>query len=189
MLEDSSKSGAKDKGIATHMFMQFCDFDSVDKYGASLELARLVSKKFLDRFSAELVDLSKIEKFFSSDLYKEMKLSKKLYREKRFNVMLPAKDFTENIELFVELESKNSQILVQGVMDAMFEREDKTLCIVDYKTDQIKGTRDEVESVLIERYKDQLTYYKSACEKITGQKVSRLLIWSFAISDTVEVKI
>ena len=118
-----------------------------------------------------------------------MKKSSKLYREKRFNVMLPAKDFTKNETLAAELESKDTKILVQGVMDCFFELEDKSLCIVDYKTDRIKGTSDEVASELRARYTDQLSYYKRACEIITGRPVSRLLIWSFALSDVVEINI
>lgn len=189
MSESSNTADGADRGIATHMFMQFADFESVDKFGTALELARLVSKGFLTRVSAELVDLKKLDRFFESDLYKEMKSAKTLYREKRFNVMLPAKDFTQDKELSSELERNNEQILVQGVMDCLFEKNDGTLCIVDYKTDRVKGDTEEVSRVLKERYKDQLTYYKLACEKITGKRVSRLLIWSFAISSEVEVTI
>lgn len=189
MSKDSDIASGADRGIATHMFMQFCDFDSVDKYGVSLELARLVSAKFLDRSAADLVDTDKLEKFFESDLYKQMKRSKMLYREKRFNVMLPAKDFTKNEVLARELEKEGAKILVQGVMDCFFELDDKTLCIVDYKTDKVRGSLDEAARILADRYKDQLSYYKRACEIITGRSVSKLLIWSFALSDTVEIKI
>lgn len=188
-MSDSQSASATERGIATHMFMQFCDFAGVDEYGVSLELARLVSKGFLDKASAELVDTKKLEGFFASALYKDMKKSSKLYREKRFNVMLPAKDFTQNETLAAELERSDTKILVQGVMDCFFELEDKSLCIVDYKTDRINGTPDEVASELRARYTDQLTYYKRACEIITGRPVSKLLIWSFALSDTVEIKI
>ena len=43
MLEDATTASATDRGIATHMFMQFCSFESVDEFGVWAELARLVS--------------------------------------------------------------------------------------------------------------------------------------------------
>lgn len=188
MSEAEAASGTE-RGIATHMFMQFCDFESVDEFGVPLELARLVSKGFLDKTAAELVDIKNLERFFDSSLYAQMKRAKKLYREKRFNVMLPAKDFTKNEAFAKELEKTDTKILVQGVMDCFFELEDKTLCVVDYKTDRVKGDRQEIARVLTERYTDQLSYYKRACEIITGKAVSKLLIWSFAISDAIEIKV
>jgi len=187
MTENAQKASATDRGIATHMFMQFCDFDSVDRFGVLPELARLVSMKFLDTGAAELVDTKKLEAFFASDLYLQMKRAKTLYREKRFNVMLPAKDFTKNEMLAQKLEKDNAQILVQGVMDCFFELDDGTLCIVDYKTDRVGKDKTEAKKMLLERYRDQLSYYKRACEIITGGAVSKLLIWSFGLSDVVEI--
>ena len=109
-------------------------------------------------------------------------------RETRFNVKLPAADFTSSEELKKALEGET--ILVQGVMDCFYENKDGSLTIVDYKTDFIpKGmSREDAERMLVGRHKLQLTYYRSALEKISGRKVERVVIYSFGLGREVEVK-
>lgn len=179
-------SGAK-RGIATHTFMQFASFENVDKYGVGIELARLVSAGFMDRHTADLVNWEKVEKFFASDLYKTLKGAKKLYREKRFNVMLPAERFTNDPQRAEFFKNTQSKVLVQGVMDCMFELADETLCVLDYKTDSVPLDHAEAAKMLAERYKTQLEYYSAACEIITGKRVSKKIIWSFALGMAIEL--
>ena len=142
----------------------------------------------MDRSAADLVDVMGLEAFFESWLYKQMKQAKVIYRERRFNVMLPAKDFTQNKQLANKLEEVDSRILIQGVIDCFFELDDGSICVVDYKTDRVLAERSEAVSLLRERYKNQLSYYKRACEIITGKDVSKTLLWSFGLCDVVEIE-
>jgi len=173
------------RGTATHVFMQFCDFANAEKNGVEIELARLCDKKFIDPSLANLVYIDKLRKFFASDLYREIKSAKNVWREKRFSLMLPASEFTGREELKDSLSS--AKILVQGVFDCLIERGDKTLKLIDYKTDYVSGNVEEDEKMLCERYFTQLSYYKRACELMMGREVSETSVYSFGLGREVRI--
>ncbi|MBE6564301.1 MAG: hypothetical protein E7655_03365 [Ruminococcaceae bacterium] len=169
------------KGNATHAFMQFCDFESVRRNGVVAELERLVKQGFLSQKEAESVDVSALARFFDSELFGAMSASPTLYREKRFNVFLPASLFaSQNKERFAE-----RQILVQGVIDCLFEDETGGLTLVDYKTDRVFGK--EAETVLRKRHARQLVYYAEAVRRLLGRPVSRACLYSFSLGRPVEI--
>ncbi len=60
-----------------------------------------------------------------------------------------------------------SGLVESGVIDAVLERPDGTIWVVDYKTDKIPagGTQQ-----LVEKYRPQLTVYKSAAQKLFPDK-------------------
>ena len=64
-------------------------------------------------------------------------------------------------------------VLIQGIIDAWFEDEDGAV-LVDYKTDRIGEGE---ETVLLDRYRLQLIYYRRALEQITGKTVRRRLLF------------
>lgn len=182
MQENLSPSGAE-RGTATHLFMQFCDFERVAQRGIEEEIARLCEEKFITSGIAGLIDRYRLRLFFQSSLFAAMRHARRLYREQRFNVRLPASDFTEDEAKASLLEGET--VLVQGVVDCLMEEVDGSLTLVDYKTDRTPGDRREAEILLKERYTTQLTYYRRAVEKIFGRPVSRTLIYSFGLGDTV----
>jgi len=47
LSEEPETATAAERGTATHIFMQFCDFDFVEQYGIKAELERLVARKFM----------------------------------------------------------------------------------------------------------------------------------------------
>ena len=186
MSEDASvKITGAMRGTATHTFMQFCDFENAEKNGVEIELARLCDKKFIDPSLANLVYIDKLKKFFTSELYREIKSARNIWREKRFSLMLPASEFTGREELRDSL--SNAKILVQGVFDCLIEREDKTLKLIDYKTDYVSGNIEEDEKMLRERYFTQLSYYKKACELMMGRPVSEAAVYSFGLGREVRI--
>ena len=186
-------SGAE-RGSATHLFMQFCDFTRFNVSPEELmvcvenEAGRLAKSKFITARMASLVNVRQITRFFASDTYKEILNAKNVWREHRFNVRLPAKDFTEDAALAAALGDQT--LLVQGVIDCFYENPDGTITLIDYKTDYIPPELDfdAACSLLLERHRAQLMYYKAACEKISAKKVSRTAIYSFALGCTVEVE-
>lgn len=178
---------AANVGTATHLFMQFCDFDILFEKGSEYELARLRNEMFLSSDVADMVSLTAINGFISSKLFREILSSPQIWRERRFNVLLPASDLAENFEEKVKLSDES--ILVQGVIDCVYTAPDKSLILVDYKTDSTVGMSSEEAVIMFRRrHSLQLGYYKKAIEKLTGRKVSKTLIYSFGISDTVELK-
>ena len=148
------------RGIATHNFLQFFELRNFGVGKADSELKRLVEKEFMSKKDAERVRLNEIELFAKSKLLQKMQDAKKLYREFRFNVMLPAALFTENEEKKKAFEGR--EILLQGIIDCLIEDEDGNLHLVDYKTDRL--TRAELadkalaQKTLSKKHKLQLPY-------------------------------
>ena len=177
------------RGIATHLFMQFCDLDLLVEKGAGDELARLKERGFVSADDAERVRLREIEMFRRSSLIEEMRSAKKIHRELRFNVYLPAASFTTEEEKL--LAYKDKQILVQGVIDCIIERSDGGITLCDYKTDRL--TKEELcdrslaEQKLRDKHSMQLGLYSMAIEQIFGKAPDRVEIYSLPLGDTVSI--
>lgn len=180
-MSSKTEADAAERGTATHIFMQFADYSEIEKKGAASEADRLLRLGFITERMSSIVDLSVIENFIKSDLYSKIKECPKLYRERRFNLKLPVSEFTSSTDAVLSDEF----ILVQGVSDLYFENPDGTLTLVDFKTDRVSGNG--AEDVLRERHSAQLGYYKRAVEEITGKKVSKVYVYSFALSKEVEI--
>lgn len=188
-LEKSKSYSGADRGTATHIFMQFCDFELAEKYGAEKEIERLYSEKFITEQHKELIDRRNIDKFFSSALYAQIKESEVMKREYRFNIKLPASNFTIDSELQKSLEGE--EVFVQGVIDCYFENRNKNITLVDYKTDyiprQIRGSDEDIKNYLSSRHSQQLSYYRAALERLTKKKVSEIYVYSFYMGKAYQI--
>ena len=178
--------GAK-RGTATHEFLQFCDPAALRENGVRAELDRLLSEGFLAPHKAELVRLDELERFRGSPLLDELLSSVRLYRELRFNSMLPAVLFTEDGVLREAM--RDSTVLVQGVIDCLYETPSGELVLVDYKTDRLD--RRDLEGSkrrLILRHREQLLYYAMAIRRMLGRAPDRILLYSLCLSDVAELR-
>ena len=179
------------RGIATHTVMQFCDFKLLEANGAKSELDRLCNLGFLSEADAKRVRVSELQTFISSPLFSEMKNAKKLHRELRFNVKLPASDFTRDEGKKEKL--SRSEVLVQGVIDCIIEHEDGTLHLIDYKTDRLTKEERENPGLGEERLRRahtlQLSYYCSAIEQMFGKAPERVGVYSLHLGKEVDIKI
>jgi len=70
------------------------------------------------------------------------------------------------------------QTLIQGMIDLWF-MEDNQAVLIDYKSDNLLGTDQEILEQLQNRYAVQLKYYTMAIEKIIEQPVKERYIWLF----------
>ena len=190
-FESKSKITGADKGTATHLFLQFCDFQNAEKNGVRAELARLVEKRFIAPQVAELINIQQIEKFFKSKFYSTLKGARATYREQRFNILLPAVHFTQNEEFKGDV--GDEEILVQGVIDLFFEDMNGNIILCDYKTDYLSFEELQNEALIIEkmraRHGKQLEYYTMAIESFTGKKPDKVLIYSLPYGEAVEINI
>lgn len=188
MLGDKVDESAK-RGIATHLFMQFCNLENAHENGAEAELSRLVCEGFMSENERALVRLDEIEAFVKSPLFAKMRSAKKLYRELRFNVNLPAELFTKDTERMEALSGSN--VLVQGVVDCIIEDENGGLTLVDYKTDRLskKELSDEAlaRETLYNKHFQQLYYYTLAAERIFGRKPLGAKVYSLALGAAVDI--
>ena len=179
-------------GTATHLFMQFCDFAALQREGGvEAEKQRLKNERFIAPEDAELVRLPEIKAFANSFLLREIVSAKKMWKELRFHVRLPAASLTDIPEKKEAYASET--VLVQGVMDCVLERENGELWLLDYKTDRLtreeKHNRAAAEDKLIRRHALQLSYYAAACRRIFGRAPDRVMVYSLALGDVVDVPV
>ena len=135
----------------------------------------MIFRELLTDEEAEVVDREKILSFFSSDIGKRMLKADYVFREIPFVYRKKASKVIEGLD-------SNAYIYIQGIVDSYFE-EDGDIVLVDYKTDYVES---DVE-VLVARYRDQLSVYKEAIEKITDKKVKESFIYSFNLNSEVKV--
>ncbi len=110
--------------------------------------------------------VSVLSPFVNSPLYHTLRACKLLAAEMPF--ILP-------------LENKTVQ---QGIIDAIFERPDGTLWLVDYKTDRVSPGQE--RNVFNQKYRAQLTVYQQAAQQVfTGKTVraSVVFVRTFAAVD------
>ncbi len=182
-----------DKGTATHLFLQFCDFSRLKPCLSSVneEIARLIELKFLPSNITELIRANEIAAFASSRFFNTILNGKKIHREFRFNVFLPAEDFTDIPEQKIIFSGE--KILVQGVIDLCLEDADGNLILCDYKSDRLSrealNDRNLAKRFLSERHAKQLKYYAQALEVIMDKKPDKIYIYSLAFGDAIEIDV
>ncbi|MBP3315397.1 MAG: UvrD-helicase domain-containing protein [Clostridia bacterium] len=175
-----SGASSAERGTATHLFLQFCDYKNARAKGASEELARLAELKFIPESTKDLVYLTELEKFLHSELIELILSSKQVIREQRFNVELPVDKFSSDPELLERM--RDETLAVQGVIDLLLIDEDGEISLYDYKTDRL--TREERENYALaakkmnETHGLQLSYYAKAIELLWGKPCRRICVYS-----------
>lgn len=155
------------KGTAMHTFMQFCDY-SASKNDLEAEIERLVSMSFLTEEQANSLDRTKLTALFNGEFARRMFDSDNVYREIKVSSFVPVNEIEET--------DYTDEVLIQGIADCVFE-ENGELVLVDYKTDRVDS-----EEELLERYKNQIAFYKKAVEKTLNKPVKEALLYSFSLN-------
>lgn len=196
----SRLSAATERGNAYHRVFQLLSYSAEPeeehaaegsgsaggrkKSPAEAEISAMLSGGRLSREEAALVETAAIDRFLGSPLGKRMAKAKEagtLRCEQRFMIGLPAR------ELSSDTDSESLQLL-QGMIDAYFEREDGALVLVDYKTDRPGGrSREETAALLRERYGLQLSLYGRALSQLTEKPVAEVWIYSTALSEALRM--
>lgn len=186
-----TQSLSAERGIATHMLLQFCNLERLTKEGARAELLALTDDGFLSKKDAELVRIKEADGFARSKLIKDMMAAKKLYREFRFNVKLPAEDFATDGEL--KALYKDQHVLVQGVIDCLYEDEDGELHLIDYKTDRLtpeeRADKSLAKKKMCDKHSLQLSYYAKAVELMFGKYPKTIEVYSLPLGETLDVSV
>lgn len=173
--KDKDQNKASIRGNAYHKLMQLIDFEEAKKSGLDSYVDKLYNEKLISKEYKELVNLKDIENFMDSDLGKIMCKAQKegiLKREAIFTMGLPADELGFS-------DSNKETILIQGIIDAYIEYEDRVV-LIDYKTDRVRK-----DDTLIKRYSIQLDYYAKALSMMKQKKVTEKIIWSFALNKSI----
>ena len=172
--EEEKLTGAQ-KGTLIHLCLQKLDEKrEYDLQKVKDLISSLEEKEIITHKEAENINPFKILEFTESDIWKELKEAKEIYREKPFYINIPAKDiYEEDIE---------ENILVQGIIDLYYIDKDDKLILVDYKTDYVEN-----EKQLINKYKKQLEIYEKALEQAYSKKVTKNVIYSTWLGKEIKV--
>ena len=165
------------KGTLVHMCMQ--RLDETKEY--TLEMIQdlindLVKREIITEKEAKSIHPYKVLEFTKSMIWKDLKMAKKVYKERPFFINIPAKEiYDEDIE---------EEILVQGIIDLYYINQEDNVILVDYKTDYVEKGK---ESKLVEKYISQLELYKKALEESLQRKVDKTYIYSVYLGKEIEI--
>lgn len=175
--EENNKLTSAQKGTLVHLCLQKLD----ERKDYTIELVKelineLLSKQIITPKEAEAISPYKILAFTKSAIWKELRNTKQVEKEKPFYINIPASEvYNEQVE---------ENILVQGIIDLYYINENNELVLVDYKTDYVEAGK---EKDLISKYSKQLDLYKQALESALHRKVDKVYIYSVFLEKEIEI--
>ena len=183
LMEQQKMTGAM-SGTVVHKFMELYDFS---KGYSEKEYERVVQEleKRNMQIKHTVLSQQKVKQFFDSQLAKQMvhaNNNHRLYKEVQFVAGFPIADMAQDIGLDEEKVYTEETILVQGIIDAYYQREDGTYVIMDYKTDRVANSDE-----LVKRYKKQLQYYARTLKQVKEAEDVECMIYSFCLAKDIIV--
>ena len=184
-------TNAAERGTATHLFLQFCNFEYAATHSIAEELERLCTLKYLPEKVKDLIYIDELERFIKSDLLYEILSAKRIIREQRFNISMSPQSFTKNQSLIEKMQGE--ALAVQGVIDLIIITNDGKIKLYDYKTDRLTKAElvsyDLAKEKLERAHAQQLAYYAKACEEMFGKKCDSVQIYSTHSSKLYDINI
>ncbi|MFF2887779.1 helicase-exonuclease AddAB subunit AddA [Paenibacillus sp. NPDC057967] len=178
-MEEKSLTAAE-KGSVHHLLMQHVPAaGTVDKSVIEATLAAMVAKRLLTVKQAEVIDADTILGFYESELGQRLVRADWVRREVPFSCMFPA----SRVYGKHDSELDDEPILIQGVIDCLFEDEDG-ITLLDYKTDRVY--RKDWERAA-ERHRFQLELYAEAIEAVLKRKVDEKYVYFFDGSTVIKL--
>lgn len=167
-FQKAAALSGKAKGSATHLFMQFANYEACGtEGGVRQELLRLTEEKFLSKQQAESVDVRKILELFSSDFGKRILAAENIKREFKFSILTDAAQYVPG--------AAGEQVMLQGVVDCFWLEKDG-IVLVDFKTDKTPYGPEERAA----HYKPQLDAYAAALSRIYDLPVKEKILYFFS---------
>ena len=192
-LKDTTQEevSATRRGSLVHLCMQNLNINVDYDINKVKDLINdLKNKNIITDKEADTINLYKILEFTKTDIWKELKNAKEIYKEKPFYINIPIKDIFLNDIDKNEINNKdikifeNENILVQGIIDLFYITKNNELVLLDYKTDFVEKGK---ENLLVEKYKKQLELYKNALESALERNVDRVYLYSVYLGKNIMV--
>lgn len=173
MTEGEKPLSGSFRGTAYHRVLAVMDLNAKD---VNEELLRLEREGLISPVQRKTVRAGDIERFMKSGVFERMKKAcneRRLWREQ---------PFVSSAESMISSLPEGSTVIVQGIIDAMWEEDDGTV-ILDYKTDRVTDVEE-----LKERYAAQLEIYGKAMDRRENRpKVKSLILYSIPLARMTEV--
>ena len=160
-----------------HSIMQNLELQGdMTREGLRAQVALMEEKGLIAAGHESAVNYTSIERFCSSAIGKRMKSAARVWRELPFSRMIPVGKVNPAYSESAE------KIFIQGVIDVLFEENDGSLVLLDYKTD-----RDTAPDKIRRRYAKQIELYREAVESILGRPVKESIL--FLLHDGTSLRI
>ena len=158
------------RGTMTHRVLSLMNLDDLRKGLSPEEAVRQEKARMLEHHMASEEELDQIQEgtiasFWRSEMGQRVLKAEEVHREWNFNLMI----------------HRGEDVMLQGIIDCAF-REGDTWVILDYKTD-----RGKTPEQLLEEYLPQLQWYSLALEKLTGQRVKEMALYSLSLNRLIPV--
>ncbi len=190
LLGESRRPTAAEKGTATHLFLQFADYDRVSARGVEEEIARLTEQGYINARTAEVLDRETLRRFFESRFVAHLRDAAVVERELKFHRFVPLATLTANRDFAAALGDKT--LYVQGSIDLLATFPDGHMELCDYKTDRVLPAERVDPSLLARRLSDrhgeQLRQYAAAITEMYGVRPSKVYIFSLPLGEAVEIE-
>ncbi|MBR3672962.1 MAG: helicase-exonuclease AddAB subunit AddA [Clostridia bacterium] len=176
-LNEDVQITSAQKGTLMHLcFQKLDEHKEYTKEMIQKLVDDLVYRKIITKLEAEAINTYKLYSYTKSELFKQLKNAKKVYKEQPFYISLKADEVYGN--------DAKDNILVQGIIDLYFINQDDEVVLVDYKTDYVeKGKEDE----LVKKYEKQLEIYKKALEQALEKNVDKCYIYSVYLEKLIAI--
>ncbi|WP_246938670.1 helicase-exonuclease AddAB subunit AddA [Bacillus pinisoli] len=166
-----------EKGTAMHMVMQHIRLDQpVTKETVQELVAYMVVNELLTEEQSKHINIDGIVTFFTTEIGQRILKAKNVMREVPFSIGLPS------TEVYPDWKGDTETILLQGVIDLLFEDEHGTV-LLDFKTDVTTGKfpddSTKLERMLKERYETQVELYSKAIEQIWKRPLQEKYLYFF----------
>ncbi|WP_147802170.1 helicase-exonuclease AddAB subunit AddA [Alkalicoccus halolimnae] len=159
-IQTTSQSSAE-IGTIMHAVLQYIDYQASSEKEIDMELGKMLAKELLTTEEADQVDKKQLLDFLNSETGNHLKNALWIEREVPFTYSVPASRF------YPDWEGEEEFLFVQGIVDCVYKSQDRSLHILDYKTDKITGKfKDHTKAAesVRERYHFQLSLYREALE-------------------------
>lgn len=169
------------RGTLIHSVFEHWDYLKVQgEKEITQEIERLILERKLEPEVKEVLNISKLVQFSTSEIIKEMRQTHHVEKEKAFIYLAPANSVEANYP-------EEEEILIQGVIDAYFVNEEG-ITLLDYKTDRVDWKNKEASIQKIKaRYQKQLDFYAQALQGITKTPVVHRYIYLYDINEWVKM--
>ncbi len=186
LLRTDDKATPAERGTATHLFMQHCDFKCLQEGNLEREITRLVEQKFIPRRAANILNRKQLQALCQSDLVSLAAKAKRIWREQHFDRFIPYADLTKNAVLAQQLQGYT--LYVQGSIDLIVEDEQNQLWLFDYKTDRlVSNDPNAIRDRMLEHHADQLRIYVEAMKDLFGRRPDHVCIYSLPLGRSIDL--
>lgn len=177
---------AAERGTVYHAVMQNIPLRQViNEDNVRHTIAAMREKRLLTQEQHDAVDAGVIAGFFAGSLGSRLLRAKRVQRELPFSYGMSAQEAYAEAEAAIAGET----VLVQGVIDCLFEEEDGGLVLLDYKTDattsRSRPAPDPAE--LAARYRVQIGLYARAVQQIWKRPVTESYLFFFDGAVTIRM--